>query len=80
MTTLTIFCAALTRPQVIHAQQYGQEAEVLGAQAPEIVHEPIPAALGDFNFLALGLGLLLASAVLFYLSKRMQSRSRSIIN
>lgn len=57
-------------PRAVYAQQYGQGV-VLGEKAPEpIVHEPVPADLGDISPALLGGGLLSASGILLYLSRR----------
>lgn len=76
LVAVTILSAVLATPQVSYAktictQEYGQpvvckeEEQVLA-----ITHEPKPTALGDVNPAILGGGLVAASGVLLYLSKR----------
>ncbi|MCH7730527.1 hypothetical protein IID21_03260 [Patescibacteria group bacterium] len=73
LTTLAVL-AVLLAPRGVLAQQYGQGV-VLGEEAPEvIIHEPVDAALGDISPALLGGGLLLASGILLYFSRRTKAQ------
>lgn len=73
LVTLAVI-AVLLAPRGVLAQQYGQGV-VLGEEAPEvIIHEPVDAALGDISPALLGGGLLLASGILLYFSRRTKAQ------
>lgn len=64
--------------EVEHCVQVYGGGVVCGIQAPE--HKPVEADLGDINPALIGGGLLLASGILLYLSRRVKARTSGIDN
>lgn len=72
LLTILIGSFIILSNPVVASAQYGQE--VLGEKEPEevvVVHPTKDAALGDYlNPVEIGIGLFVASGVLYFLSKR----------
>jgi hypothetical protein len=76
-TVIFLFAALLVLPQEIlathtetHCVQVYGGGSVCGAKAPEVVHEPVKADVGDINLGLFGLSMLAISGTLYFSSRK----------
>jgi LPXTG-motif cell wall-anchored protein len=73
--SLTILSLALFTPRAIFAQENCVSVYGGGVVCGTETHEPVETGLGNINPAILGIGLLAASGILLYLSKRAIAQS-----